>query len=452
MTDAAPDPTPEPAPGSAPHARLARRLGLRDAVAIGLAAMIGAGVFAVWAPAAQAAGGWLLAGLAIAAFVAFANAGSTAQLAVRYPEAGGAYRYGRERLGAWPGFLAGWGFVVGKTASCAAMAITAAAYLVPGPWQRPVAVGAVVVLVGINVLGVTRTARVASVIVSAVLVVLAGVVAAGLTAVAAGGWGAADTHAFPGLYELDTSTAVVAGTPIGPVYGVLQAAALIFFAFAGYARIATLGEEVREPRRTIPRAIGIAFAVVVVVYAAVGAAALGALGPVSLAASTAPLVDVVAAAGWLWAEPVVRVTAGVAALGSLLALIAGIGRTSVAMARDGELPHPLTRVHPRFGVPHVAEFTVGAAVIVLVLVADLRGAIGFSSFGVLLYYLVANWSALTQPAGERLVPRWLSWAGAIGCAVLVVTLPVESIVAGVAVFAVGAAVRGIRLAIARRRA
>lgn len=445
MTDAAPEP-------GARHPRLARRLGLRDAVAIGLAAMIGAGVFAVWAPAAQAAGGWLLAGLAIAAFVAFANAGSTAQLAVRYPEAGGAYRFGRERLGEWPGYFAGWGFVVGKTASCAAMAITAAAYLVPGPWQKPAAVGAVVVLVGINVLGVTRTARVASVIVSAVLVVLAGVVAAGLTAVAIGGWGAADAAEFAGLYELDISTGSAAGTPIGPVYGVLQAAALIFFAFAGYARIATLGEEVREPRRTIPRAIGIAFAIVVVVYAAVGAAALGALGPVSLAGSTAPLVDVVAVAGWLWAEPIVRAAAGIAALGSLLALIAGIGRTSLAMARDGELPHPLTRVHPRFGVPHVAELTVGAAVVVLVLVADLRGAIGFSSFGVLLYYLVANWSALTQPAAERLVPRWLSWAGAIGCVVLVVTLPVASIVAGVAVFALGAAVRGIRLAFARRRA
>jgi APA family basic amino acid/polyamine antiporter len=414
--------------------------------------MIGAGVFAVWAPAAQAAGGWLLAGLAIAAFVAFANAGSTAQLAVRYPEAGGAYRFGRERLGEWPGFFAGWGFVVGKTASCAAMAITAAAYLVPGPWQKPAAVGAVVVLVGINVLGVTRTARVASVIVSAVLVVLAGVVAAGFTAVAVGGWAGADAAAFPGLYELDTGAAVAAGSPVGPVYGVLQAAALIFFAFAGYARIATLGEEVREPRRTIPRAIGIAFAIVVVVYAAVGAAALGALGPVTLAESEAPLVDVVDAVGWLWAEPVVRAAAGVAALGSLLALIAGIGRTSLAMARDGELPHPLTRVHPRFGVPHVAELTVGAAVVVLVLVADLRGAIGFSSFGVLLYYLVANWSALTQPAAERLVPRWLSWAGAIGCVLLVVTLPVASIAAGVVVFAVGAAVRGIRLAVAGRRA
>lgn len=426
---------------------LARRLGLRDAVAIGLAAMIGAGVFAVWAPAAQAAGSWLLAGLAIAALVAIANAGSTAQLAVRYPESGGAYRYGRERLGAWPGFLAGWGFVIGKTASCAAMAMTAAAYLVPPEWQKPVAVAAVIVLVGVNVLGVTRTARVAAAIVSAVIAVLVVVVAAGVAAIMGGGWGAGDATSIVAPRGVpDAPAAAIAG-----VYGVLQAAALIFFAFAGYARIATLGEEVREPTRTIPRAIGVAFAIVLVVYAAVGTAALGALGPDALASSIAPLVDVVGVAGWLWAEPIVRVAAGVAALGSLLALIAGVGRTGLAMARDGELPRRLATVHPRFGVPHVAEITVGVAVIVLVLVADLRGAIGFSSFGVLLYYLVANASALTQPAGERLVPRWLSWLGAVGCVVLVITLPLPSILGGVAVFAVGAVVRLVVLVLRRRR-
>ncbi|GGI48067.1 conserved hypothetical transport protein [Agromyces flavus] len=412
--------------------------------------MIGAGVFAVWAPAAQAAGSWLPAGLAIAALVAFANAGSTAQLAVRYPEAGGAYRYGRERLGAWPGFLAGWGFVVGKTASCAAMAMTAAAYLVPAAWQKPVAIVAVVALVAVNVLGVTRTARVASIIVSAVIAVLVVVVAGGIAAIADGGWAAGDPAAAASGVP-PVGLADDAASPIAGAYGVLQAAALIFFAFAGYARIATLGEEVREPTRTIPRAIGVAFGIVLLVYAAVGVAALGALGARALAESSAPLVDVVGEAGWLWAEPVVRIAAGVAALGSLLALIAGVGRTSLAMARDGELPRPLTSVHHRFGVPHVAELTVGVAVVVLVLVADLRGAIGFSSFGVLLYYLVANSSALTQSAAERLVPRWLSWLGAIGCAVLVVTLPIASIVAGVAVFAAGAAVRAIRLAVAGRR-
>jgi APA family basic amino acid/polyamine antiporter len=421
------------------HDRLARRLGLGDAVAIGLAAMIGAGVFAVWAPAAQAAGAGLLIGLAIAAFVAFANAGSSAQLAARYPDSGGAYRYGRERLGAWPGFLAGWSFVIGKTASCAAMALTAAAYLVPGDWQKAVAVIAVAALVGVNLLGVTRTARVGALLVTGVLLVLAIVVAAGVVAVTAGGGGGGTAFPDP-LAPAD-----------GGVYGILQSAALIFFAFAGYARIATLGEEVREPARTIPRAIGIALLVVIVVYAAVGLAALGALGSRELAASDAPLADVVTAAGWLWADPVVRIAAGVAALGALLALLAGIGRTSLAMARDRELPAPLAAVHPRFSVPYVAEIAVGLAVIALVLTVDLRGAIGFSSFGVLLYYFIANSAAVTQPRSERRVPRALSVAGAIGCLVLVATLPLVSIVAGVVVLAVGVLYRVVTRAVRSRR-
>ena len=421
---------------TAPQPSLARRLGLRDAIAIGLASMIGAGVFAVWNPAAQAAGAWLLAGLAVAAFVASATASSTGQLAARHPESGGAYRYGRERLGAWPGFLAGWGFVVGKTASCAAMAMTAADYLVPSEWERPVAVLAVVVLAGVNLLGITRTARAATLIVIAVLAVLALVLAAGATHLLQDGIGPQQAD----------------GAPDVGWYGVLQSAGLLFFAFAGYARIATLGEEVRDPARTIPRAIAIALGIVVVIYAALAVVLLLVLGPGYLAASVdAPLADLVVVSGWAWAAPVVQVGAAIAALGALLALIAGIGRTALAMARDRELPAALATVHPRAHVPWVAEVVVAVAIVVLVLVADLRGAIGFSSFGVLVYYFIANLSAVSQPREERRVPRWLSIAGAIGCVVLVATLPIEAVVGGLVVFAVGALVRLVVLAVRRRR-
>jgi basic amino acid/polyamine antiporter, APA family len=191
--------------------------------------------------------------------------------------------------------------------------------------------------------------------------------------------------------------------------------------------------------------------VVVAVYAAVGVAALASLGPRVLAASDAPLTEVVASAGWLWAVPVVGIAAGVAALGALLALLAGIGRTSLAMARDGELPKPLAAVHPRFRVPWVAEIAVGAVIIALVLTIDLRGAIGFSSFGVLLYYFVANAAAITQPRSERRVPRWLSAAGVIGCLVLVAALPITSISAGLIVLTVGALYRLLTLALRSRR-
>src|ERR687894_500937 len=146
--------------------RLARRLGTTDAVVIGLGSMIGAGVFSAFAPAAAAAGAGLLVGLAIAAFVAYCNATASAQLAAQYPTSGGTYVYGRQRLGDWHGFLAGWGFVIGKTASCAAMALTFASYAAPDGWARPVAVAAVLGLAAVNYRGVTRTARLARVIVA----------------------------------------------------------------------------------------------------------------------------------------------------------------------------------------------------------------------------------------------------------------------------------------------
>ena len=398
--------------------QLQRRLGTAQATFIGLGSMIGAGVFAVFAPAAAAAGSWLLVGLAIAALVATCNALASAQLAARYPTSGGTYVYGRELLGQWWGFLAGWSFVIGKTASCAAMALTFALYVAPDGWERPVAALAVVALATVNVFGVTRTALLARVLV----VLVIGALGVGVVA------------------STGSSQPLEWTLPHGP-YGVLQSAGLLFFAFAGYARIATMGEEVRDPSRTIPRAIVIALAVAVGVYAIVAVALLTALGSAGLAASSAPIVD--ATAGSPWALPVVTIGAALASLGALLALIAGIGRTTLAMARESDLPHALSAVHPRFGVPHRAELLLAAVVVVLVLTVDLRGAIGFSSFGVLLYYLVANLAALRQR--ENRYPRALFVIGAVGCVALVATLPVASIIGGVIVLLAGVAYRAIRL-------
>ena len=156
--------------------------GWRDAVFIGLGSMIGAGVFSAFAPAAAAAGTGLLIGLAIAAVVAFCNATASAQLAAAYPTSGGTYAYGRAELGPWWGFIAGWCFVIGKLASCAAMALTFAAYAAPPGWERPVAIVAVAALVTVNYFGVTRTAQLTRVIVVIVLLSLAVVVAAGVAA------------------------------------------------------------------------------------------------------------------------------------------------------------------------------------------------------------------------------------------------------------------------------
>jgi basic amino acid/polyamine antiporter, APA family len=399
--------------------RLARKLGTTDAVVVGLGAMMGAGVFAAPGPAAEAAGSGLLLGLAVAAVVAYANATSSAQLAALYPESGGTYVYARRRLGRFWGFLAGWGFVVGKTASCAAMALTFGFYVAPAI-ARPLAIAAVVALVGVNLLGVAKTAAVTRLLVALVIVALAVVVAAAL-----GG----------GSFEAGRLTPV---TGDGGLYGILQAGGIFFFAFAGYARIATLGEEVREPERIIPRAVPLALGLTLLVYVAVVVAALGAAGAEALAGSNAPLATAVGAGSLAELDAVVRIGAAVASLGVLLSLLAGVGRTTFAMAANAELPHALAAVHDRTKIPHRAELAVGAAVVAVVAIADLREAIGFSSFAVLVYYAIANTAALTLGRNERRWPRPLAALGVAGCAVLAVTLPWQSVAAGAAVLAAGA--------------
>ena len=397
---------------------LERRLGTLDAVTIGLGSMVGAGIFVALGPAAAAAGTGLLAGLAVAAIIAYCNATSSARLAALYPQSGGTYVYGRERLGAFWGYTAGWSFVVGKTASCAAMALTVGFYAWP-QYAHAVAVAAVVALTAVNVVGIQKSALLTRVIVAVVLAVLAAVV----VVVLRGG-------------DVDSSRLAV-GDDVG-VGGVLQAAGLLFFAFAGYARIATLGEEVRDPARTIPRAIPIALGLALLVYAAVAVTVLAELGSTTLAMATAPLADAVSAAGHPAFEPVVRVGAAVAALGSLLALILGVSRTTLAMARDRYLPHPLAAVHPRFSTPHRAEIAVGVVVAVVAAVVDVRGAIGFSSFAVLLYYAIANASAMTLRG--KVIPV----VGVVGCVVLAFSLPLSSVLTGAAVVAIGAVAYAFR--------
>ncbi len=399
---------------------LPRRLGLADAVVIGMGSMIGAGVFAAFTPAAEAAGSGLLVGLVLAGAVAWANATSSAQLAAQYPASGGTYVYGRERLGPAWGFAAGWAFVVGKTASCAAMALTVATYALGGE-ARAAQILALAVLAGltwVTIRGITRTARLARLLLTVTLLCLAVVVGVTLTATR-------------------TWHSPVDSLAHASAYGVLQSAGLLFFAFAGYARIATLGEEVREPARTIPRAITTALAIVVVLYAAIAVVLLVTIGPAGVAHSPLPLLSAAEAAGVSWLGIVLRIGATVASLGALLGLLAGVGRTTFAMARGGDLPGRLGVVDERTHVPVVAQLAIAGAVALLVLLTDLGHAIGFSSFGVLLYYAIANAAALTQDDSHRRWPRWVQLGGLCGCLLLALTLPWASVLAGAAVIGAG---------------
>jgi APA family basic amino acid/polyamine antiporter len=399
---------------------LQRRLGVADAVVIGAGSMIGAGVFVAWSPAADAAGTGLIIGLVIAGVVAFCNAASSAQLAAVHPESGGTYVYGRRQLGAFWGHLAGWGFVVGKTASCAAMALTVGAYLWPEQ-DRLVAVAAVVVITAVNIGGLSRTVAVTRVLLVVSLSALVAVVVAG--------WSSSDA-------DLDRIVPID-----GDVYGVLQSAGFLFFAFAGYARIATLGEEVKDPAVTIPRAIPRALAAVLAVYLVVGVTALATVPASALAATAAPLQLVIDAGRFEALGPVVDIGAGIAALGVLLNLIPGVSRTSLAMARERELPHVFAHIDGARSLPLRAELTVAAVVIALVVVVDLRSAIGISGVAVLTYYAITNAAALTLRRDQRRWPPVIAVIGLLGCVVLVVALPPRAVVTGLVTLAVGVIVR-----------
>jgi APA family basic amino acid/polyamine antiporter len=299
--------------------------------------------------------------------------------------------------------------------------MTFASYAAPS-LARPLAVGAVLALTVVNYRGVQKTARLTRSLVAVVLAVLAAIVAAVWLG------GAADSRR---LWPLDDVTP----------YGVMQAAGLLFFAFAGYARIATLGEEVIDPERTIPRAIPLALGITLLVYALVTASALAGAGAPALAASTAPLASAVEAGRFGCMSPVVRAGATVASLGVLLSLIAGVSRTVFAMSARGDLPRWLSAVHPRYHVPHRADVSIGLVVATGAALADVRSAIGFSSFTVLTYYAVANLAAYTLAAGERRWSRAWSIVGLLGCMSLAFTLPLRSVLAGAALLAVGVAGR-----------
>ncbi|MFC7850655.1 APC family permease [Arthrobacter sp. NPDC057388] len=424
------------------HQQLQRRLGVADATAIGLGSMLGAGVFVVFAPAARLAGNLLLVAIAVAGAVAYCNAVASAQLAAKYPQSGGTYVYGRKQLGEWPGFLAGWGFVTGKSASCAAMALTFGQYVAP-QFATPVAVAAVAALTGVNLLGITRTAFLTRILLAVVLATLAFVATASILGPHVSGAGAFSGPA--------GAVSGLAGAVSDSTWGILPAAGLMFFAFAGYARIATLGEEVKDPARVIPRAVLGALAGALVIYLLLGALLLVHLPVEVLASSTAPLLDAVEQSRLSAGAPVVQAGAAAASLGALLALITGVGRTAMAMARERDLPGPLARVGGRHPVPVTAELAVAAVVVLLLLTTDVLTVVGFSSFGVLLYYAVTNAAAFTLRDRPWHAPKWLNAAGLAGCLILAFTLPAASALGMAAVMAAGLAGRAVVLAVRKHR-
>ena len=399
---------------------LSRTLGPLGASAIGVASMVGAGVFYVFAPATALAGSWVLLALVIAGLIAILNALSMAQLALRHPVSGGAYSFATRYISGEVGFLAGWLFLAGKTASVGAIALIAATYLVPV--HAPlVAAFLIAIFAAVNISGVRTTAWVSvgiATVVVATLLMVSGTALVGAPSFMPSG---------------------------GSFTGVLQASGLLFFAFAGYARMATLGDEVKNPERVLPRVIMGTLIGVLALYALVGFALLWGLGAQQLALSRAPVAELVP----LSLQGVVVAVAVLASVGSLMTVLAALSRVSMAMAADQNLPRILARIWPRTSTPAVAETTGAMLAIVLVLTVEPLWLVGASAGSVLLYYAIAHWSALAQPATERVIWRGVPVVGLLVCLFIVITLPSASLLTTLVIAGSGVLVVVFRRFIAR---
>lgn len=403
---------------------LRRDLRLVDAIAIGLGAIIGAGIFVVTGVAAGVAGPAFLVGLVIAGIVATFNALSSAQLAATYPKSGGTYEYGYQVLNPWLGFSAGWMFLASKLAAGGTVALGFASYLhalIPAIPERPAAVAAVLFLTTINYFGIRRTGYLNTLIVSFSVGALSYFVVAGIPA-----FNSANLQPF---------------APSG-VSGILRSAALMFFAYTGYARLATLAEEVQEPKRTIPRAIMAALGIAAFLYLAVALVAVGGIGAQEMAGTASPLERAAQAFSLPGVTEVVGIGATFAMLGVLLSQVLGISRMMFAMARRKDLVPVLDHVNS-YGVPDRGVILTGLILVMVVVLGTLEVIVAGAAFTILLYYSIANLAAMRMSPADRLFPAWIPVLGLASCLFLAFTLETGVILSGLGLLAAGLLLRWI---------
>ncbi|MEP0857663.1 APC family permease [Trichocoleus sp. DQ-U1] len=387
--------------------QLQRELGVLGATMMGLGSIVGTGVFVSIGIAAGIAGPAVILAIAIGAVVATCNGLNSAQLAANHAVSGGSYEYGYKYLNPSLGFTAGWMFLLAKTASAATAALGFAGYLLnaTGLYGRgfliPTALAAAILMTLIVLSGIRRSNRANIAIVSVSLLSLIFFVLICL----------------PRATEVGTEnlTPFFKGSPAT----VLQASALMFVAYTGYGRIATLGEEAREPRKTIPIAMIVSLGVTMLLYMAVATVGIGAVGTEILGkptqAQAAPLEVAVRSVAGSRGAAILSIGAIAAMLGVLLNLILGLSRVLLAMGRRRDMPRILARLNRQGTTPDLAVVVVGIAIALLVLLGNVKTTWSFSAFNVLIYYAITNLAALKMPDSERLYPKWIAWAGLGSC-------------------------------------
>lgn len=402
---------------------LRRDLGLFDAVGIGLGAIIGAGLFVVTGVAANVAGPSLLIGLLIAGFAATCNALSSAELAATYPRSGGTYEYGYELLSPTCGFTAGWMFLVSKIAAGGAVALGFGGYvnqLIPNFSAWSIAIIAVIFLTFANLFGIKKAGVINNAIVFVTLSSLLYFIATGLP------------H-----FKVENLKPFA---PFG-VGGVLEASALLFFAYTGYARLATLGEEVNEPKKTIPRAIILSLGIAILFYLSVSVVALGAIGGPSMGESSSPLFRAAESFATKSTRGVVTLGAASAMLGVLLSQILGISRMMLAMARRSDLPPFLNHVSDNAQVPDRGILLCGVIILLLTLVGTLKWIVSIATFTIFIYYSITNLAALKLNPKDKLYPKAVAYLGFAFCILLAFSIQFKVLLSGLAALIVGFAFR-----------
>ena len=407
-----------------------KQLSLAGAVAIGMASMLGAGVFFVWSTAWDLSHEKIFIALFLAALVASLNAASVYQLASNVSRAGGVYAYSRVYLPKGFSFIAGFAFVFGKIASIAAIALIIQTYLLPA---SHIATIAVLVMTFLNLFGINRTARMAAVIATITICFLIFSITVGF------GNGFSLSPFNPGMLLPSGELSTVA------------AASLIFFAFAGYARVATLGDEVKDPKRNIPRAIVISLASVLVIYLLITVVIVGVVSTGNEPMPHAVFESLLFVSA-PWFNPVfIDVVVVLASLGSILALLAGVSRTAATMAEDRELPSLFAKRN-RFGAPWLAEALIAIGAVVLIETREYTTwVIAFSSFSVLLYYAIGHISVLAQPKTERKQPRFIAIVGFILCLVLILNVPGPAVLVSTIILLIAFGVRTALQVIAKAK-
>ena len=402
---------------------LLRTLTLKDAVGIGLGAIIGAGIFVVTGIAAGVSGPAFLVGLLVAGIIATFNALSSAQLASKYPHSGGTYEYGYILINPTFGFSAGWMFLVSKLAGAGFVAIGFGSYfyqLMPIASPMTFSVLAVIFLTMANYFGIKKAGGLNLAIVTITLLSLIYL-------------------AFSGIPEVNFENF----KPFAPfgIPGIAEAAALLFFAFTGYGRIATLAEEVTEPKKTIPKAIIITIVTAIILYSVISVVAIGVIGTENMASSTSPLQVVADALNTPAISSIITIGASTAMLGVLLSQILGISRVMLAMGRRSDLPPFFKRIHKRYRVPHIGILITGFIILLLTLLGSFEFIVRAATFTILLYYSITNIAAIKQPKKDRMYGRLIPILGLIGCLAMSVSLPLNVIFSGIGLLIAGFVIR-----------